>query len=53
MVFTSLARLTPDDEDDASDLYVFDIYSGRTTLESPPAGWAQRNRPQLYPRVHR
>ena len=51
MVFTSLARLTPDDEDDASDLYVFDIYSGRTTLESPPAGWAQRYRPQLYPRV--
>jgi Tol biopolymer transport system component len=51
MAFTSLARLTADDQNDTSDLYVYDIQDGRTTLESPPTGWSQRYRPQLYPHI--
>jgi Tol biopolymer transport system component len=51
IAFTSAARLAAGDEDDDLDLYVLDLESGRTTLESAPAGWASRYRPILYPRI--
>jgi Tol biopolymer transport system component len=51
MAFTSLARLAPEDDNDTSDLYVFDIQSGQTRLESATRGWALRHHPVLYPRI--
>ncbi len=51
IAFTSAARLAAADKDDDVDLYVLDVQTGRTTLESPKPGWAGRYRPILYPRI--
>ncbi len=51
IAFTSAARLEATDDDDDVDLYVFDVQSGRTTLESPSSGWASRYRSIVFPRI--
>ncbi len=51
IAFTSAARLVAADEDDDLDLYVLDVQTGTTTLESSRPGWASRYRPILYPRI--
>ena len=51
IAFTSAARLVAGDEDDDVDLYVRDVQTGRTILESSTPGWATRYRPILYPRI--
>ncbi len=51
IAFTSAARLASADEDDDLDLYVLDVQTGKTTLESSKPGWASRYRPILYPRI--
>jgi Tol biopolymer transport system component len=51
IVFTSSARLAENDRNDAEDLYVLDVDSGKTTLESTRPGWPDRYRPILYPRI--
>ena len=51
VAFTSGVRLAPADEDDNLDLYVQDLQTGTTTLESPSPGWASRYHPILYPRI--
>ena len=51
VAFTSGVRLAPADEDDDLDLYVQDLQTGTTTLESPSPGWASRYHPILYPRI--
>jgi Tol biopolymer transport system component len=51
IAFTSAARLAAADEDDDVDLYVLDVQTGRTTLESSKPGWPGRYRPILYPRI--
>jgi len=51
VVLTSYARLSPDDEDDESDLYTLDIQTGDVHLESQDPGWASGYRDILYPRI--
>lgn len=51
IALTSAARLVAADEDNDVDLYVLDVQTGRTTLESSGPGWASRYRPILYPRI--
>ena len=51
IAFTSAARLAAVDKDDDMDLYVLDVQTGETTLESSKPGWASRYRPILYPRI--
>jgi Tol biopolymer transport system component len=51
IAFTSAAKLATGDEDDDVDLYVLDLQTGRTTLESLSSGWASHYRPIVFPRI--
>lgn len=51
IAFTSYARLTPDDGNDLPDLYVRDLRSQQTKLESPALVVGNRYSRVLYPRI--